>query len=200
MTCGTILETLCKYCHDVNVDALLLDQLRKISFTDSWRDILNKIEYSLLNIENAPQTFDYVKENFIKIIEKMMTAISDFDNARQIPFLFKKYKHNYNEYAKSYDGFINLCTVIESVLKASEEDLKMYKEDSIMDIDDVSYLYDDIDYLGRELKSELFPNIWFDYDFGVEFDENYWKEKIKGNLLDLLYSLEAPLGGFSEIP
>lgn len=177
-----LLEVLCKYCHDVNVDTLLLEQFKQLSFADSWGSILQKIEYSLFNIGDAPQTFNYLKENFIKIIEKMMRSISDSDNAKQIPFLFEKYEHNYDDYTESDDGFSNLCDVIESVLQTNEKQLKRDREDSIKAIDEASDLYDDINYLERELKNDLFPNTSFDYDFGVEMDENYWEKKIKENI------------------
>lgn len=180
-----ILEVLCKYCRDVNVDTLLLEQFKQISYTSAWVNILQKIEYFLLNIGDAPQTFNYIKDNFVKIIEKMMYSISDSDNAKQIPILFEKYEHNYDDYTGSDDGFGKLCRVIESVLQTNEEQLKMDREDSIKAMDEATDLYDDISYLERELKNDLFPNISFDYDFGVEMDENYWEKKIKENKEEL---------------
>lgn len=178
-----MLETLCKYCHQVNIDTMILEHFKQITFTESWRNILLKLEYVLLNLGDAPQTFNYIKENFIKIIEKIMDSIDDFDNAKQIPILFDKYEHNYNNYIESDEGSTNLISVIESVLQSSEDYLKSEREDEIKNIDEVSDLYDEIYSLESELKSELFPNTLFDYDFGVDMEKTFWDEKIEENLV-----------------
>jgi energy-coupling factor transporter ATP-binding protein EcfA2 len=176
-----LLELLCKYCRDVNVDTMLLENFKQITFTESWGNILQRIEYFLLNFGDAPQTFNFIKENFIKIIEKMMHSISDADNAKQVPILFEKYQQNYDAYTESDNGFNELIRVIKSVLQSNEDSLKDEHEDSIKNIDEVSGLYDEIYSLEGELKYDLFPNISFDYDFGIEMDTNDWGNKIEKN-------------------
>ena len=88
---------------------------------------MQKLEYVLLHLGDAPQTFNYIKDNFIEVIEKTMDTIDDSDNAKQIPILFEKYEHNYDDYTKSDEGFEKLISVIESVLQSSEDDLKAKK-------------------------------------------------------------------------
>lgn len=178
-----ILETLCKYCHQVNIDTLLLEHFKEIDFSESWLSILQKLEYVLLHLGDAPQTFNYIKDNFIEVIEKTMDTIDDSDNAKQIPILFEKYEHNYDDYTKSDEGFEKLISVIESVLQSSEDDLKSEKKDEIINIDEVADLYDEINSLERELKYELFPNTSFEYDFGVDMDKTYWEDKIEDNIV-----------------
>lgn len=178
-----ILETLCKYCHQVNIDTLLLEHFKEIDFSESWLSILQKLEYVLLHLGDAPQTFNYIKDNFIEVIEKTMDTIDDSDNAKQIPILFEKYEHNYDDYTKSDEGFEKLISVIESVLQSSEDDLKSEKKDEIINIDEVADLYDEINSLERELKYELFPNTSFEYDFGVDMDKTYWENKIEDNIV-----------------
>ncbi len=177
-----ILEVLCRYCPEVNVDTLFLEHLKQISYTEGWGNILQRIEYCLLNLGDAPQSSNYIKENFIAIVEKMMNCISDTDNAKQIPILFEKYEHNYDDYIATDDGFNMLVNVIESVLQTSEDNLKDEHERSIKDIDVATDLYDEIYSLELELKSNLFPNTSFDYDFGVDMDTDYWKQKVEKNL------------------
>lgn len=176
-----LLEALCKYCKEVNIDTLLLEHIKQISFDVSWDNILQKIEYFLFNIGDAPQTYNFIKDNFIKIIEKMMHHISSSFNAMQIKLLFEKYQHNYDDYSESDNGFDRLCGVIASVLQTHEEQLKWELRDSIKTIDEATDLYHDIRDLENELKTDLFPNIWFDYDFGIKMDEDYWEGKIKEN-------------------
>ncbi|MBI4945924.1 MAG: hypothetical protein HY840_05935 [Bacteroidetes bacterium] len=177
------LEALCKYCHQVNIDTLLLEHFKQIAFTESWDAILQKLEYVLLHLGDAPQTFNYIKENFIKIIEKIMDTIVDSDNAKQIPILFSKYEYSYDDYTESDEGSKRLIGVIEIVLQSSEDDLKSERQDEIKNIDEVTNLYDEIYSLERELKYELFPNTSFDYNFGVEIDRTYWKDKIEDNIV-----------------
>jgi hypothetical protein len=178
-----LMEVLCKYCYQVNIDTLLLEHFKQISFKESWYRILQKIEYVMLHLGDAPQTYNYIKENFTKIIEKMMTTISDSDSAKQIPKLFEIYEQSYDKYTESDEGFQNLIRVIESVLKSSEVDLISEKKDEVKDIDEVTDIYDDLYSLESELKDDLFPNIAFDYDFGVDLDKSYWEEKIEENIV-----------------
>jgi len=178
-----LLEVLAKYCYQVNIDTLILEHFQKISFDESWNNILQKLEFVLLHIGDAPQTFNYIKDNFQRIIEKMMNTISDSNSAKRIPILFEKYEQNYDEYTESDEGFQNLISVIESVLQSNEVDLKSEKKDEVKNIDEVSVIYDDLYSLERELKYELFPNTSFDYDFGVDLDKSYWEEKIEENIV-----------------
>jgi len=174
------LEVLCRYCSQVNTDNLLLEHLKKISFTESWSSILDKIEYFLINIGDAPLTFEYIKENFIKIIEKMMDSISSYSNASKIPTLFEKFKHDYEEYSESEDGHNNLIEVIESVLQSSESEINEM-EGEINNLDEVTELYNEVYTLEEDLKSELFPCSSIDHDFKIEMNTSYWEKKIKEN-------------------
>ena len=174
------LEILCRYCFMVNTDNLLLDHFKKISFKESWSSILEKIEYFLINIGDAPQTIEYINENFIKIIEKMMYSISSYSNASKIPILFEKFKHNYEEYSESEDGYDKIIEVIESVLQSSESEIDK-KESDINNFDELSELYDDVYTLEMDLKLELFPSTYIDHDFKIEINTSYWENKIEEN-------------------
>lgn len=176
-----ILETLCKYCHEVDVDALLLEYFQQISYTESWRYILQKIEYFLLNIGDAPKTYNYIKDNFIEIIEKMMSHIHDFNNARQIPKLFEKYGHNYPEYMKTDKGHETIIYMIDNIWQEIEEQLVRDRENGINSMDEVEELYYEINYLVSELIDELFLNTCSVSGFGTGIDINYWMEKIEEN-------------------
>ena len=177
-----LLEVLCKYCNQVNTDTLLLEHFKKIVFTENWSKILKNIEYVLLHLGDAPQTFDFIKENFIGIIEKMMDSITESENARKIPSLFAKYNHDYDDYNESEEGCENLLSLIETVLQSNEEDLIKERRDDVKELDQVSDIYYEIDSLEREMKDELFPNTTIFHDFGIEMNDDYWKEKIKENI------------------
>lgn len=176
------LEILCKYCNQVNTDALLLAHLKKISFDESWVSILSKIEYVLLNLGDAPQTYSYIKDNFITIVEKLILSVSERENAAQIPFLFEKYEHDYEDYIEnSENGFENIIGMIGSILQENEEDIKSQYTKDIQNIDEASALYDELYILEENLLSTLFPNISISYDFDISMDMAYWQEKIEDN-------------------
>lgn len=177
-----ILETLCIYCNQVNIDSKLLEHFIKLDYSKSWIDIFEKIEYVLLNLGDAPQTFDYIKNNFIIIIENIMISIFEEDDAKNIPILFEKFGYDYDEYTVSTHGCNKLIEVIEEVLKGNEINLKD-ENSKITNIDEVIKLYEDLEELESELKNKLFPNSSFDYNFGISMDQFYWEEKIKDNLI-----------------
>ncbi|MDQ8750637.1 nSTAND3 domain-containing NTPase [Elizabethkingia miricola] len=176
------METLCKYCNQVNIDTLVLEHFKQISFSSNWYHISQKIEYVLLNLNDAPLTISYIKKNFKSIIKNMASAIIDSDSAMQIPIFFEKYDQDYDEYTKSDEGSENLIELIESVLQYSQESLMEDKKDEVKSIDDVSYYYEDIYSQKEELRSSLFPNTHFIYDFGIMIEDSFWNQRIKENL------------------
>lgn len=176
------METLCKYCNQVNIDTLVLEHFKQISFSSNWYHISQKIEYVLLNLNDAPLTISYIKKNFKSIIKNMASAIIYSDSAMQIPIFFEKYDQDYDEYTKSDEGNENLIELIESVLQYSQESLMDDKKDEVKSIDDVSYYYEDIYSQKEELRSSLFPNTHFRYDFGIMIEDSFWNQRIKENL------------------
>ncbi|MBC3539292.1 restriction endonuclease [Rufibacter sediminis] len=180
---STLMEALCKYCYQVNIDSLILEYFKQINYSENWFTISQKLEYVILNLNDAPQTFNYIQENFILIIEKIMESIFDIDSAKLIPVIFEKYNQDYDQYTESDDGLKNLINVVECVLQSAEDNYKSDKKDEIKNIDDVSDIYDEIYEIESELKSELFPTSTFDYDFGIGIDHKYWEDIIERNLI-----------------
>lgn len=178
------MEALCKYCQLVDIDIVVLTHFKQLSFSENWGNILDKIEYVLLQLNNSPQTFAFIKENFVSIVKKMIECITEYDNAKQIPILFNKYNHNFKEYSETDEGYQNLISLIESVLQSSEEYLKFERQNEVKNIDEILSHYDDLHELENELKKDLFPTITLKYNFRVEFDEFYWKDKIEENLIN----------------
>ncbi len=178
------LETLCRYCPEIDIDTLFLEHFTQLSYLEEWGNILQLIEYSLLNLRNAPHSFTYIKNNFIAIIEKMMMSITVVDNAKQIPILFEKYEQYYDDYNESTNGSQKLVLVIENVLSTREANLIDENESNVRNLDEVTEMYEEIYSLESDLKYILFMKYSFDYDFGIGMDSNYWKQKIEKNLDD----------------
>lgn len=176
------LEVLCKFCTHVNVDTLLLKHFEKLDYSVSWTRMVSKIEFVLLNIGDAPQTVSYIKANFITIIEKQMFSIYEHHNALQIPVLFQKYSHDYQDYLDNYEnGEQKVIEMIESVLGENEEDIKKNHSEDIQDIDAVSDLYDELYTIEQDLLSDLFPNKVIEHNFNISIDAQYWQQKVNDN-------------------
>lgn len=180
--CGSLLAILVKYCGETSIDTLLLDNFKGINFSDRIWPILQKLQYVMLNLGDAPLTNEYIKSQFEIIIAGMIRSISEVEEAEKIPELFRKYEQDYDKFTESDEGFENLLEVIDSVLKTNEETLKDEKESEIKDMSDVDEIYDEIYEIEQDLKQTLFPNTTFDYDFGIEADHSFWEDKIEENL------------------
>ena len=178
-----ILETLCRYCNEVNIDNLLLDKLKKVELTSrNLKEYYDSIVYMLLNLGDAPLTYDYIKANFIEIIERLMLEINDEENAKNISILFEKYDRNLDEYHETNSGLNNLLNLIEKVLKKDEDRIIRDHKHRITDFDAITEYYEEISTTESQLISSLFPNSIIHYDFGIKIDDKYWNEIIEKNI------------------
>jgi DNA polymerase III delta prime subunit len=177
-----ILETLCRYCRDIDIDTLSLEHFKQIEFTD-WAEIAHNIEYFLLNIENAEQTLNYIEENFIAIIEKIMYFTNSTDTVRQIPSLFEKYKHSYIDYVNSDEGGDKLYEVIESLVESYESDYISNNMYDVTDIDEVVDMYHAIENFEKELTEHLSQGFSISYTSSSDrMDKSYWEMIIRDNI------------------
>lgn len=177
------LEAIIRYCPEANKDSLLLGFLKQISFSESWKPVINEIEYFLLSIENSPKTHNYVKNHFIMIIEKLMTNITDSENAKIIPTLFRKYEYDYDDYIESPNGLDKISNVIESVVEQYENELIDSSRNSIGTYSEVIDLYYDINAPIGSLVDTLLPRfIGVEDDYKCTPDREYWDRIIEDNI------------------
>lgn len=177
-----LLEVLCKYCKDTNIDKVLLEYFKLLDLTKGFAGLVTKLDYVLDNIGDSPMTFEYIKKNFILIIESLMSSNEDSDVASNIPSLFEKYEVNYSEYIETDNGFNKILEVIGDVLAYNEDSLKDEKQESAFDYTIVDEIYDELYDLEKDLKSVLFPDTDVIYDFEIAPDSSYWDEKIQENI------------------
>lgn len=174
------LRLLCEYCRQVDRDAILLENFKKINFEDSW-GIGDELLYVLLNVGNSPQTINFIKANFIRLIEIIFEAIYDETDANEIVGLFKKYDHDFNLYQKTERGLSNLIELIERVADSLEENFKSEFEGSVESIEEVYEAYDGIKDAEDRLCIRLLPDP-IDYSSSIEMDEYNWEEQVKINI------------------
>ena len=111
-----------------------------------------------------------------------MYTITEYDNAIQIPKLFKKFEHDYHEYVNSSDGLNNIVEVIKTVTSTREDNMARDMKRRVTDIDRVTDMYEDINGIENNLKSELLLNNEDEYESNLEMDFFYWKEIVEENL------------------
>lgn len=179
---GNKIDILFRFCSDTNIDSLLSNFFEAINFEDSIAMIGNKLEGVLLNLGDSPLTTAFITDNFIKIIEALMTSMTEVGNAKIVPELFKKYEQDYEGYSETERGFDRIISLVTNVLESEEEQLKHDNKDEVKSMSEVESIYDDVYSIEHELMSELFPNTTMDYDFEIGIDESYWKEKIEENI------------------
>lgn len=174
------LRLLCEYCQRVDIDAILLENFKKINFENSW-GIGDELLYVLLNVGNSPQTINFIKADFIELIEIIFEAIYDESDANEIVGLFKKYDHDFERYQKTDRGLSNLVELIERIAASLEEDLEYEQKTSVESLEDVGAAYCDIKDAEDRLCVMLLldPN---DYSSSIEMDEYNWEEQIKENI------------------
>ena len=180
--CVLILEVLCKYCKETNIDKVLLEYIKLIDIENGVAGLVSKFDYVLSNIGDSPMTHEFVKTNFIQIIESMMSSIVDTEVAMDIPTLFEIYNNNYAEYIESEDGFNNIIDVISRVLDHIEDSLKDEKQESAYDYNVVDEIYDELHSIENNLKTILFPDAEVLHDFEINPDSGFWDEKITENI------------------
>jgi len=177
-----LLEVLCKYCKDTNIDKVLLEYFRLLDLTRGVAGLVSKLDYVLDNIDDSPMTYEYIRKNFIQIIESLMSSTEDTDVASNIPSLFEKYEENYTDYIETDQGFNKMLDVIGDVLDYNEDSLKDEKQESAFDYTPVDEIYDELYDLENDLKTVLFPDVNISYDFGISPDRSYWDEIIQENI------------------
>ncbi|MDO3641566.1 restriction endonuclease [Mucilaginibacter sp. L3T2-6] len=178
-----ILETLCRYCSDVNFDNIAIKHFQLIGYESPWLSIVERIIYFLVHLNDAPETQAYITANFKRIIDQVIKSIDDENQAKKIPEIFAHYEIDFEEYSEEKSGNKNLMHLVGSVLRTKENDLKVQNRKEVKDFDDVNYMiYDELDSIKSSLLNTLFPYTHIDYDFGIAIDENYWTEQIDYNL------------------
>lgn len=177
-----VLEILCKYCHEVNIDSVLLYNLKQLDFKNSFTGIVSKINFVLESIEDSPLSYDYIKANFYLFIDKILTSTDDIEISKNIPILFKKYEFDYDAYIESEEGTSKLIDLIENVLQSNEVGLIDDKKNSVTNNDELAEIYDELDDIEKDLMGNLFPNSYISYDFGIKPEPKYWEDKIKENM------------------
>jgi hypothetical protein len=177
------IETLCKYCYDVNIDTILLQYFKELDFSITSDYFYNRIIFVLLKLDDAPQTYNFIKENFKLILNNIFEQIDDVRGAKNIRVLFEKYEQDYQLYIDTEEGQENIMSLVESILKSTEYYMLKERMRNIENLNAAKEIYDELDEISSELQSELLPNTTAFYNFGIAFNELFWKDQIEDNLL-----------------
>lgn len=178
------LDTLYKYCNNVDIDMPVLNYIKKIDFSTDLGQVIDKIEYAIKKLHHLPQLNEFITNNFILLFENVMRYTSNYSSAELIPFYFKKYNLSYTNYINTDRGFQQIINVIQNILNGTESDFISSHSDRIEEIEEVESFYEELDEIKNSLVTILFPNMEVVYDFPNEIDRSFWEEKIEGEILE----------------
>lgn len=180
-----IIKFLLEGCRQVDIETLLLENLKKIDFAARPFGAAGDLFEVLGIMIRGPEIYAFIRNNFIEIIEAAIGGIYLEHVAEEIPELFDKYGQDFQEYQNSENGAAKLADVIEKVADSIEEDLKYTWEDTddLEDLYEVEESYSDLETVENNLCSILLPNDQ-SYDSPYYFDHRYWEEKIQGNFVE----------------
>lgn len=179
-----VISTLVDYCKDVNIDKLVNQYLKKIDWSVDWNySVFVRIHRALENLEDSPLSFEYIKDNFIEIIEKLMSCIDDTLYSEDIPELFEKFEINFEDYTNTENGKIIIEQLVERIIVKTEEEYKDSIKDEALDISDIEKVYDDL----NQIKEDLFDIFTVNEDIKVQLnfdlDKTYWEDIIEENVM-----------------
>ncbi len=177
-----ILITLTNYCRKVNTDKIIHLYITKINYEETWDySTFLSIKKTIENLEDSPLSFNYIKDNFLLIIEKIIDSIDDEMYSTDIVNLFEKYEHDFQEYLNSSRGKLKISELIENIISYTEDSLKEGIKDEVEDFSKVEDIYSEL----NDIKDNLFYNLSIgnaiNDNFLIEMDKDYWNEKIEEN-------------------
>lgn len=177
----TLVDVLCRYCNDLNVDELILHNVMQLDYNQNWFNIMDQLSYIIFELSERPLSRGYIIENFALIIKNFVESVSTEDEALLIPQLFSEYGLDYGAYSESEDGSQNILDLFNHLISFRVEELQNQHNDVVESMDEVDHFYYEIRELEDLLSSKLFPyGVPLDYS-PVEIDKRHWGNEISEN-------------------
>lgn len=177
---GLNILTLVKYCRDIEIDKTLLILLKQIDFKKIWW-IRHNIFYVLNSLKNERLSIEFIKENFIDIIENLLEDLDEKDLILQLPTLFYKFNHDYSNFIKNEKGFNLIFNQVSKIVVKEENQLFSSYKDIIFDKEDSqNHIYYPLEDIKSTLNKILLPNIIIDVE--EEITEEIYIKLIENNI------------------
>lgn len=173
-----ISHILVNFCRKINIDYVLYQHISEIDFENLNSEIAEDIEFIILNLNDSPQSFKFILDNFDLIISNYLGQVSSKYEVWKIPDMFRKFGLDYDEFSIQKENIFILELVVERVM--SNDGIYLIEENlsEITDITETEYLTNSLLEIKWDLYDILFPNR--DDQTEIEFDEEDWAKKIEG--------------------
>lgn len=174
------IETLIKYCVDINVDDIVLILLNKIELDNIWW-IKNSLKYVFENIDKCPKSKEYITIHFNSIMDAYIIEADQLNEAINIPSVFKKFGFNFNLYSETEKGLQKITNLISKIVTNNEKSLVSTHKDIIKDLSDTDmFIYSDLNETKSKLINELLPDTII--EIPRELGSEEWELQIKENI------------------
>ncbi|MDT3402268.1 nSTAND3 domain-containing NTPase [Mucilaginibacter terrae] len=177
---ASILQTVRKYCPDIDIDQLFMDKMAALDFNDTYW-IKDAMLYCLLHPKNSEQIKKYIKNDFLNIVDFLVMAIDQPDMARKLPELFALYDQDYQRYFADDKRAESLSNMIINAANYNYRFQKSILENNALSLIEVDKTYLTIHQADINLKNSLMPDVERDIQFERQIDRAFWETKIKEN-------------------
>lgn len=174
------------YCKDIHVDDLLQKILKQLDLNIpfSYNNVYHSFEVlERINNDDYPFSFNFIEENFIKLIEKIFQRLDNELYAPDIIEIFEKFNVNFDEYKVTISGKRNLNIMLKNILESTKGEYQDNIEHEVLDIEDVEEMNNKVlevfENVLNELGIEDFDNLVNE----ITVDEDFWNNKIEENIL-----------------
>jgi Holliday junction resolvasome RuvABC ATP-dependent DNA helicase subunit len=186
---GYKIEILIRFCKDLDIDNVLLVQLKQLKFDDMFW-VLKGFELVLDSTDKCPKSKSFLKNNFNYFIEYYIEEISEHDKALKIPKLFKKFDYNFKDFVLEDANHDKLIKLVTRIANGKERELMETHKNNAKDWSDFDdFVYDEVKKLQSVLLYEFLPE-----NTSVEilrhYEKNDLEEQLKKNSVEQKESLK----------
>ncbi|MEO8238340.1 MAG: restriction endonuclease [Flavobacterium sp.] len=174
---GYKIEILIKYCKDLDIDDVLLLQLKKINFNQIWW-VRKGIELFLDNLDKYSKSKAFLQLNFSTFIVSYIEQIDNHSTAFKLSKLFRKLNYKFEEFIENDENQNRLVSLVTRIANEKEKELMdMYKND-MEDLED----YEDVVYTEVKRMESILLYKFLPKNVSVEILRHYEKDQLEEQL------------------
>lgn len=191
---GYKIEVLIRFCKDINIDSVLLSEIKKINLNQIWW-MRKGVELVLDNIEKYPKSKAYLKSIFFVFIKEYIKQIDNYKDAFKISKIFRKFDYNFQDFIVMNENIEELINLITKITNEKERELMESYKDDMEDLEDFdNYIYEEVNRLESILTYKFLPK-----NVVVSLPRYYKEEELEEQLTNNAMERKAKIRRQNEI-